>query len=310
METILVTGGAGAIGSNLCNTLSQQGNKVVVVDNLTSGTFTRLHDSIQCLEGDIADEDFIEHAFDCKPDKVFHLAAFFANQNSVEHPDRDLSANGQGIINILNASVRHGVSKVLYTSSSCVYGSMRNMTEDRHAEVFDTPYAITKFLGEKYCQFWSAHHGLNTVIMRLFNSYGPGEVPGQYRNVIPNFFRLAFAGKPLTITGTGEETRDFNFVGDTVNGLIAAIDADTVPASIYNLASGKGTSILEVAETINELTGNKAGIVFKERRDWDTIAHRVGNAEKAKSDFGYQPKTQLKEGLKLTYQWFDDENIR
>ena len=116
---------------------------------------------------------------------VFHLAAFFANQNSVDNPEEDLAVNGQGIINVLKLALKNKVKKLIYTSSSCVYGNKEIMKEsDKLPEFLDTPYAITKLLGEEYCKFWTQFHGLNTVILRLFNSYGPGELPGKYRNVI------------------------------------------------------------------------------------------------------------------------------
>ena len=165
-----------------------------------------------------------------KPERVFHLAALFANQNSVEHPDRDLTVNGLGVVKVLEHAQRAGVAKVLYTSSSCVYGNKAVMRETDIDFKPDTPYAITKLLGEQYCRFWSEFHKLDTVMVRLFNTYGPGEHPGRYRNVIPNFMKLAMAGEALADHGTGEETRDFNFVADTVAGMILAMETPTTPA--------------------------------------------------------------------------------
>lgn len=310
METILVTGGAGAIGSNLSNSLASEGYNVIVIDNLTSGIETDLDSAITFIQGDIANLDDMEKAFSHAPDRVFHLAAFFANQNSVDHPQDDLESNGRGILNILTLARTHKVKKVLYTSSSCVYGNLEDMIESTCADQFDTPYAITKFLGEKYCHLWSDLHGLDTVILRLFNSYGPGERPGRYRNVIPNFMQKALAGEPLPLTGTGDEIRDFNFVADTVQGISKAMFADTKPGSIFNVSSGKGTRIRDLAEKINAITGNTGGIEFKERRAWDTIATRIGNMNKAHQELGYEPQVALDQGLELTYRWFNEAGIR
>jgi nucleoside-diphosphate-sugar epimerase len=172
----------------------------------------------------------------------------------------------------------------------------------------DTPYAITKLLGEQYCRFWSQQHGLDTVVVRLFNTYGPHEYPGRYRNVVPNFIKLAMTGQTLPITGTGNETRDFNFVTDTVAGIVAAMETSTRPGEVYNLASGRETSIINLAEQINALTGNKAGVVHRPRRGWDNVITRCGDITRARKDLGYVPATSLSEGLLRTYEWLKSVN--
>jgi nucleoside-diphosphate-sugar epimerase len=188
-------------------------------------------------------------------------------------------------------------------SSSCVYGNNEVMTETDIDFDPDTPYAITKLLGERYCQFWANQFNLDVVSLRFFNSYGPHEYPGQYRNVIPNFFKRAMAGQPLTITGTGQETRDFTFVEDTVQGILGALFGRTKPGDVFNIASGRETSILELAEKINRITGNRAEIQFVPRRSWDRVSRRKGIIEKAQSTFDYRPLTDLDEGLEKTYNW-------
>jgi nucleoside-diphosphate-sugar epimerase len=299
----LVTGGAGAIGSRLANTLRAGGCEVAVLDDLSSGDAGKLDPGIAFVQGSVTSDRDLDRAFATAPDVVFHLAALFANQNSVEHPCRDIDVNGLGMIKVLQWSQRHAVRKLLYTSSSCVYGASPEMREDAAAGSTDTPYAITKYLGEMYCRFWSSHHGLDTAIVRLFNSYGPGELPGRYRNVIPNFFSLAMQGKPLPITGTGDEVRDFNYVDDTVDGMIRVMSCGTVPGSVYNLGSGKGTTILDLAGMINRIAGNPAGIAFVPRRSWDTVTRRIGNIGKARAGVGYEPRVALPEGLARTHEW-------
>jgi len=213
-KTILVTGGAGAIGSNLTRRLAELGAQVIILDDLSSGVRWNVPSlpGILFVEGDILDEVKLKRVFFERPQIVFHLAAFFANQNSVDHPERDLMVNGMGTLRLLEYSVFTGVERFIYASSGCsIYGSESPLPlrEELISLHLSTPYQITKMLGELYCNFFYHHYGLKVVKPRFFNSYGPGEVPGQYRNVIPNFIYLALQGQPLPITGTGEETRDF-----------------------------------------------------------------------------------------------------
>jgi nucleoside-diphosphate-sugar epimerase len=196
------------------------------------------------------------------------------------------------------------VERFVYISSSCVYGNKQiALHEDDPEYNLDTPYAITKLLGERYTTFFYKHDGLKTVILRYFNAYGPGEYPGKYRNVIPNFFALAMQGDPLPITGTGEETRDFTFNRDTVEGTIRTAEYEGAIGKIINIGSGKETKTLTLAEKINALTGNTAGVVFEQPRSWDLIRRRVASIEIAKSVLEYFPSTDLDEGLKRTYSW-------
>lgn len=308
MSQILVTGGAGAVGSNLVRELLSLGHAVVVVDDLSSGHSRNVPDAATFVSGSITDPTVIEEAFEIVPEYVFHLAALFANQNSVEHPEQDLIVNGLGSLRVLEACNSRGVRKVIFNSSSCVYGNKEIMTEEDRNFDLDTPYAVTKLLGEHYCAYWARQHGLNTLSVRLFNSYGPGEFPGRYRNVIPNFIKLALDGKPLPITGSGEETRDFTYVGDIVRGLVLALDADTAPGDVINLGSGRQTRIIDVAEQINRLTGNTAGVQYLPRRSWDHVAHRVADIRKAAAILGYQPAVDLDEGLGIAVNWMSNMN--
>jgi UDP-glucose 4-epimerase len=169
-----------------------------------------------------------------------------------------------------------------------------------------TPYQITKMLGELYANFFHHHYGLPIVKTRFFNSYGPGEVPGQYRNVIPNFIFRALSGLPLPFTGSGEETRDFTYVMDIVDALLRAAYLDKAIGQEMNIASGSEVNILKMAEHINELTGNKAGIVRAERRVWDTKKRLLASIDKAKDLLGYEPKMDFDTGLENTIRWFRD----
>jgi len=303
MSVILVTGGAGFIGSNVVNGLLERGHKVLILDNLSSGYKKLVNKNSVFIEGSVDSDKDLSKSFKLKPEYVIHLAALFANQNSVDFPRLDLTMNGMGTLKVLEYSQKHGVKKVLYASSSCVYGHKEFMEEGDEIYHPDTPYAISKLLGERYCRFWVDHYGLDVVIVRFFNTYGPVEYPGKYRNVIPNFFKLALNKKPLPITGDGSETRDFCYVSDMVKGILGALFTATKPGDIFNLASGKETKIIELAKMINDIAGNHAGIEFFSRRKWDKVLKRRASIEKAYKSFGYQPSTELSGGLPLTYDW-------
>jgi len=317
-KTVLVTGGGGAIGTNLVRALSGfDVKRIVILDNLTSSYEWNVPrgPKVRFLRGDIVNEKDVEEAFKGHPQIVYHLAAHFANQNSVDHPELDLMVNGMGILKVLERARKSGVERFIYASSGCgIYGSDTPMpfTEDYTSMDLYTPYQVTKMLGELYTNMYRNLYGLPVVNARFFNSYGPGEVPGRYRNVIPNFFYWAMNGKPLPITGTGDETRDFTYVGDVVNGLVACAHYDQAVGEAINLATGEEIRILDLANWVNELTHSDAGIVFKERRDWDKKTRLLASIEKARRILKYEPKTHFKTGLKQVHLWFEKnwDNIR
>ena len=308
-KTILVTGGAGAIGSNLCRRLAELGAQVIILDDLSSAERWNVPSlpGVLFVEGDILDEVKLKRVFFERPKMVFHLAAFFANQNSVDHPERDLMVNGMGTLRLLEYSTFTSVERFIYASSGCsIYGSESPLPlrEEFMSMHLSTPYQITKMLGELYGNFFQNHYGLKVVKPRFFNSYGPGEVPGQYRNVIPNFIYWAMKGLPLPITGTGEETRDFTYVGDIADGLLRAGVFESAVGQEFNLASGVETRIIDLAQMINEATGNTAGIRYVQRRKWDTKDRLLASIDRARELVGYNPSTPFEEGLANTVQWF------
>lgn len=311
-KKILVTGGAGAIGSNLVKVLAELNSKMVIVlDNLSSSEKWNVpsFSNVLFIEGDIRDEEMLKRVFFEGPEIVFHLAAFFANQNSLDYPEKDLSVNGLGTLKLLRYSQLVKIRKFIYASSGCsIYGSKAPLPlkEDFMSLHLSTPYQITKMLGELYCNFFYHQYELPVVKTRFFNSYGPGEIPGQYRNVIPNFIYWALNKQPLPITGTGDETRDFTYVGDIVDGLIRAGYFEKAVGEEFNLAAGREIKIGELAKMINELTGNSAGIDYRPRRKWDNKSRILASVEKAKNLIGYNPKTSFEEGLRNTVEWFKE----
>ena len=309
-KTVLVTGGAGAIGSNLTEALADAGAKVMVLDDLSSGERWNVPSlpEVLFMQGSVTDEVLLKRVFLERPQIVFHLAAFFANQNSVDHPELDFEVNGKGTLRLLQYAVLSGVERFVYASSGCsIYGSDSPLPlkEEFMSMELSSPYQITKMLGELYCNFYFHHYGLPVVKPRFFNSYGLGEIPGQYRNVIPNFIYWATKGQTLPITGTGEETRDFTYVGDIVDGLLRAGYMESAIREEFNLASGKETKIISLANMINEITGNTAGVELVQRRRWDTKKRLLASIDRARSLIGYEPATSFDTGLQSTVRWFE-----
>jgi UDP-glucose 4-epimerase len=309
-KTVLVTGGAGAIGGNLVKALNDTDVKqIIILDNLSSSYLWNVPKSekIKFIEGDILDDEKLKWIFKSKPDIVYHLAAHFANQNSVDKPETDLMVNGMGILKLLQYSQMVDLERFIYASSGCgIYGNDSPMPfkEESVSMKLYTPYQVTKMLGELYTNYYHNLYDLPIVNARFFNSFGPGEVPGRYRNVIPNFFYWAINGFQLPITGTGEETRDFTYVGDIVNGLLSMAHYDEAVGEAINLGASREIKIKDLAMWINELTENPSGIVYKERRVWDKKNRLLSDINKAKKILGYHPSIDFKEGLGRTYNWF------
>jgi nucleoside-diphosphate-sugar epimerase len=310
-KTVLVTGGAGAIGSNLVQRLEGLGTKkIIILDNLSSSYAWNAPQGpkIKFIKGDILEEKDLEKAYREKPQIVYHLAAHFANQNSVDNPELDLMVNGMGTLKVLQRAKAAKVERFIYSSSGCgIYGLDSKMPFEEHdvsIKLF-TPYQVTKMLGELYTNYFYNLYNLPIVNARFFNSFGPGEVPGKYRNVIPNFLFWAMNGKPLPITGTGGETRDFTYVDDVVDGLLAMAHYKEATGEAINLGTGREVAVKDLAKWVNEMTGNKAGIVFKERRDWDKKTHLRASIAKARRILKYDPGTDFKAGLGKVHEWFE-----
>ena len=307
-KTILITGGAGAIGSNLVKELLDMSvKKIIVIDDLSSGFRENLPQDSRLIfiKGDITNDKDLAKSFKQKPEVVFHLAASFANERSMKDPVRDLMSNVAGTIKLLKKSVQYKVKKFIYFSSSCVYGDKNKSLREKDLDLCPhTPYAISKLAGEYYVKFYCEFYSLPAITLRIFNSFGPGEHPGKYRNVVPNFFWRAINNQSLVITGTGKEVRTFTYVKDIVRGAISSVLKEKAVNKIINIGTNRETTILELAKSINQITNNRAKIKFEQRRAWDKIKRRKPDTKLAKEILGFRPKTSLKEGLERTYQWF------
>lgn len=300
---VLVTGGTGFIGSNLVRRLLDAGNTVTVLDTALRSFLPNIDPRARLVGGKIYDDGALRWAFEEPPETVFHLAAHFANQKSIEEPEKNLMVNGMGTLKLLEYARKYDVSRVVYAGSGCsMPGSADEpMTEDEVSLKLDTPYKVTKMLGEMYFNLY-ATYGLPVTICRYFNVYGPGELPGKYRNVIPNFLWSAMHRRPLTITGTGDETRDFTYVGDIVEGTLLAAESKRAVGETFNLASGTETSVKRLIEVITSVLGTQ-DVGYEPRREWDRVARRNVSIYKARTVLGYEPKTALEEGIANTVAW-------
>ena len=316
-KIVLVTGGAGCIGTNLCKKLAELGaEKVVILDDLSSAYEWNIPraNNISFVNGSILDDEMLKRVFKEKPEYVFHLAAHFANQNSVDNPETDLMVNGVGTLKVLQYAHLGEVKRFVYSSSGCgVYGLDSKMPFEEHdiSISLHTPYQVTKLLGELYTNYFYNLYGHPIVNARFFNVFGPGEVPGRYRNVIPNFFYWAMNKQALPITGDGTETRDWTYVDDIIDGLLGMGIKEEAVGEAINLGSGEEHRVIDLANIVNELTGNEAGVVYAERRDWDVKHRLLSSIEKAKRLLGYKPQTEFEEGLNRVHEWLVEnrENI-
>ena len=316
-RNILVTGGAGAVGSNLVIALSKlvgSSGMVIVLDNLTAIKGNNPIDfpslqNVMFVKGDVRSDIDLKRVFRERPTIIYHLAAFFANQNSVDYPENSADVDIKGMIKLLDLSQFTNVERFVYASSGCaIYGSYGKMPlkEDFISMHLTTPYQINKMAGEMYSNFYFHHYGLKTVNCRFFNSFGPGEVPGQYRNVIPNFIYWSMQNKSLPLTGTGDETRDFTYVLDLVQGLIKAAFYDDAIGKAFNLASGKETKIKDMIEMVSNSTGNTTPITKFPPRKWDTKKRLLASIELAGNLIDYKPIVSFEDGLNENFKWFSN----
>jgi UDP-glucose 4-epimerase len=306
----LVTGGAGTIGSQVVRDLVRVGAKVTVIDNLSSGHMANLAPvlpHIYLIRGSISSAPDLQAAFAHKPEYVFHLAAHFANQNSVEHPYSDMMTNAVGTQLILDcARANPKLRGLVYSSSSCVLGGQPGLMHEDMRPMPETPYGVSKLAGEQYTLVYAQVYNLPAVVVRYFNVFGPGERPGRYRNVIPNFMHRAIHGETLTITGTGEESREFVFITDAAAGTMLAAITPEARGQVMHLGSGNSVTIRELGERIVELSGNRSELQFKPRRSWDAVTRRETSSEKAHRLLGYKATTEFEDGLLQTWAWINE----
>lgn len=309
-KNILITGGLGFIGQNLVKFFQKKHFNIHIIDNKSSinsnTNYLFKKKNIKIFNIDLSKTKKVSNFFNSyKYDYIVHAAANFANQNSVERPLKDMKSNIQGMINILESARNKQLKKIIYLSSSCVYPSKKNLFEDMSLRPIETPYAISKYSSELYAEFYSYYYNLPLDIIRIFNTYGPGEKAHKYRNVIPKFIDAAIKGKNLIITGNGNEVRDFTYVEDAVQIIFKTLSLGSKKLKIINSCTGKQTKLIHLAKKIIKLTNSSSKIeITNESRKWDKIKFRNGSIKKRNLLIGKLKLTSLDKGLKKTINWY------
>lgn len=308
-DKFLVTGGAGFIGSNIARALSSD-NEVVVVDDLSTGNISNIKSLIDTGKvvfehGSVTDLDFMRRVTR-GIDVVFHEAAIPSVPRSIANPAATHHANATGTLTCLIASRENRIRKLVYASSSSVYGDTPTLPKIEEMPPSPmSPYAASKLAGENYCRAFSASMGLKTACLRYFNVYGPRQDPSsQYAAAIPKFIKASLEGGRISINGDGTQTRDFTYVGDVVEANMLAAKVDVT--GVFNIAAGRRVSVNDLVQMIIGLTGERIEIEHLESRPGD-VKHSLADISRARACLGYSPKYQLEQGLKETVRYFSHE---
>lgn len=310
MEKYLITGGAGFIGSNLAQELVKRGHQVKVLDNFLTGkkeNIAFLMDKIEFIEGDIRDFRICQKAV-AGVDYVLHQAALPSVPRSIENPLLTNEININGTLNLLWASKEVGLKKFVFASSSSIYGDEPSLPKDEDMKPKPlSPYALTKLVGEFYCQIFSQIYGLPSISLRYFNVFGPRQDPfSQYAAVIPNFITRMLKGKEPIIYGDGQQSRDFTYVSNVVEANILAAHAPENSFGVVNIACGERITINSLAAQIKEILKKDISPSYQTPRPGD-IKHSLADISRAKKVLKYSPQISLEEGLKMTIRWYEEK---
>jgi len=309
ISKVLVTGGAGFIGSHLTEALLQKGHSVRVLDDFSTGKkenliFDKEYPSLEIIEGDIRHLAICQKAMK-DIEYVFHQAALPSVQRSVEDPLGSNAVNVGGTLNILFASREETVKRVIYAASSSVYGD--TPTLPKHEEMLPhplSPYALQKYIGEQYCGLFYQLYGLETVSLRYFNIFGPKQDPNSiYSAVIPKFIDALLQGSPPIIFGDGEQSRDFTYIENVVQANLLAMSAEHLHGEAINIACAEKTSLNQLVNVLRKILGSKLSPVYEEPRKGD-VRHSLADIRKGKELLNYKPKVGVELGLKKTVEFF------
>jgi len=303
----LVTGGAGFIGSHIVEELVKKGERVRVIDNLSTGkreNLARLMDEIEFIEGDLRDPEAAAKAAQGS-DFILHQAAIPSVPRSVKDPIGSTENNLNGTLHLLMAARDAGVKRVVYASSSSVYGDSPVLPKkEDFLPAPLSPYAASKLAGEYYCQVFHRVYGLETVSLRYFNVFGPRQDPlSPYAAVIPKFISLALAEKPLVVYGDGEQSRDFSFVANVVQANLLACRATGVAGEQFNVGCGEHITLNQLVQMLKEIIDADLKVEYTEPLPGD-VKHSLADIEKAKKLMGFEPTILFGEGLRRTVEWF------
>jgi nucleoside-diphosphate-sugar epimerase len=300
----LVTGGAGFIGSHISEALFRRGHYVRVVDSLITGHRRNLPEGVDFTEGDLADARVARLAAD-GIDYVLHQAAIPSVPRSIDRPQESHRANMDATLQLLVAARDAGVKRFVFAGTSAVYGNtdMLPKVETMPSNPL-SPYALQKLAGEKYLQLFTRLYGLETVTTRYFNVFGPRQDPGSaYSGVISLFINALLKGSQPTIHGNGEQTRDFTYVGNVVDGVIRAAEVPGVGGQVFNIATGSRISLNVLLATLQRIIGSESSPIYQGARRGD-VRDSQADISKAQAMLGYAPIVQLEEGLRFTVDWY------
>jgi len=302
MAKVLVTGGAGFIGSNLVRALVERGDAVRVLDNFSTGNRANLGGlEVEVVEGELRSYERVHNAVR-GVEVVYHLGALGSVPRSVQDPLTSSAVNVEGTLNVLLAARDEGIRRVVFSSSSSIYGTRRELPvkEDMAPDPI-SPYGVAKLAAERYCvSFSRVYHSFETVVLRLFNVFGPRQSPlSQYAAVVPLFLTAVSRGEPVTIDGDGEQSRDFTYVANVVDATIRAADVPDVNGRIFNVSAGAPATVNELADTIGRILGKPVERDHAPPRPGDIRASWADTSE-ARELLGYEPRIGLEEGLRLT----------
>lgn len=307
MTNYLVTGGAGFIGSHIATALVERGDRVRVLDNLSTGTCANLShvkDKVEFIEGDLLDRNMVEQAVD-GVDIVYHQAALASVPRSVEKPLDTNAACVTGTLTVLDAARRANVKRVIYAGSSSAYGNQ--LVKSKHESNLPTPlspYAAAKLAGEYYCSAFTETYGLETVSIRYFNVFGPRQDPNsEYSAVIPLFVTAMLAGRRPTIFGDGKQSRDFTYVDNVVAGNLAAAEAPDAVGKVVNVACGRQFSLLDLVASINKVLGTSIEPEFAPARPGD-VRESLADISVAREVLGYEPAIDFEAGLRRSIDYY------
>jgi UDP-glucose 4-epimerase len=305
-QHVVVTGGAGFVGSNVVRRLLAEQARVVVLDDFYTGDDNNLpagESNLEVIRGSVTDYDLVRDVTK-GASLVFHLAA----RNiivSTRNPREDYEVNIGGTLNVLMAARELNIPRVVYSSSTSVYGNPRYLpiNEDDLTNML-SPYAVSKYAGENYCKAFYESYGLSSAVVRYSNVYGTAQRPDNpYCGVVSKFFESAMKGEPLKIHGDGEQTRDFTYIDDTVEATILAGISPKADGQVYNVGTGREVTVNQLARLIIEITGAPVEPAYVDRRDIDNIRRRVVNIEKIRRELRWVPTFTIEHGLRRTYQW-------
>ena len=308
MANYLVTGGAGFIGSHISEELLRRGHRVRVVDSLVTGYQRNLRDGVEFVHDDLA-EPAVARAAVAGMDYVIHQAAIPSVPRSVEKPEESHRANIDATLQILLASRDARIKRLVFAGSSSVYGDTEVLPK---TEAMPTnplsPYALQKLMGEMYLQMFTRLYGLETVTTRYFNVFGPRQDPGSpYSGVISLFIKALTEGTPPVIYGDGEQTRDFTYVSNVVDGVLRATEAPGVAGEVFNVATSRRISLNELLAALKKIFGSDAEPIYRESRQGD-VRDSQADIAKAQQMLGYQPTVGLEAGLRETVEWYKQAN--